>query len=610
MKNSLVIALAAFGLVTLAFPAGSFGAGAAAMSVTPSSGTYAVGGTFTVSIMLDSGGGIGVNAADGKLTFDPTVLAVQSISKGNSVFNLWVKDPSFSNTDGSVSFSGGSTEAYTGSAGDICDVTFKALKAGSTDLAFASADALAADGQGTNVLSGTTKGSFTVSGSAGAGSSSGSSKGSSGGSGGSSGGGGSSGAAAGSSGGDGSAGGAAPSGFTPSVTIASPTHPDPTKWYASANPNFTWQLTPDIAGVNAVLDTNPSTYPKRTSQGLISSKQYSNVAEGLSYFHVRFEDALGNWSDPVTMQVQIDVTPPQPFTVTAQPGAGISGRTVLLFNATDTVSGIDHYLVVFDGTASTTVALSDVKNGAYTAAPLLPGKHTVAVLAVDKAGNSTEADAEFDISGVSQPEITNFPAAVIEKSPIVLEGVADSGSNVTVDVNDGTGKVMSEGKMTADETGHWLYAVESGLSTGKYTLVVSMVTTQGAFASTTAKAFMDVIPAPFLDRFGWALIVLLVAVISGLVTFGFYKKKILDIQVALAKRENAEARVKTRVVFETLREEVDDQISHMEGGALQAQGEQRLEPERVLDTMRNALAISETTIQKEIDDVDKALASE
>ena len=132
--------------------------------------------------------------------------------------------------------------------------------------------------------------------------------------------------------------------------------------------------------------------------------------------------------------------------------------------------------------------------------------------------------------------------------------------------------------MVADETGHWLYAVESGLSTGKYSLGVSMVTTQGAFASSSNKQFINVISAPFLDRFGWILIVILLAVIGALLSFGFYHKKLLTMQMAHTKRENGEVRDKTRAVFEALREEMDELIGHMEGGAAQAQGEAKLEP--------------------------------
>lgn len=570
-------------------------AGSAALSILPSSGSYAVGKTFTVSVMLDSGG-TGVNAADGKISFDPTLLTVQSVSKGNSIFNLWVADPSFSNTDGTIDFSGGGTNAYTGSSGDVFDIVFKAQKAGTASASFLSGSALAADGQGTDVLGAKNGATFTLGGTGSSGTTPPASP-----------------APSGSPSSNNSFAATAappPPAFTPSITISSPTDPDSGKWYNANTASFAWQLTSDVAGVSTVFDKKPGTIPRRISEGLPATKQYSNVTEGASYFHIRFEDAIGNWSDTMTYEIQVDLTSPEPFTVNAQPDGGLNGKTLLAWNATDTVSGIDHYEAVFDGNTSSTIAPSDLQNGVYTAPPLLPGKHVVAIKAFDKAGNSNEADVAFDIQGVAMPNITNFPATVIESSPIVLEGVADNGSNVTVTINDANGKTVSEGKMIADETGHWLYAIESGLSTGKYVLGVSMLTKQGAFASSTLRTPMSVISAPFLDRFGWALVVLLIACIAGLVAFGFYRKKLIAMQLTLAKRENEEARERTKAVFEALREEVDDQISHMEGGAAQAQGEVKLEPEHVLDAMRTALAVSETTIQKEIDDVDKALTEE
>jgi Cohesin domain len=589
-----------WGLAAPAAPA-AFAAGAA-LSFSPASGTEAVGSTFTVNVMVDSGGGVGINAADGKISFDPTLLSVASVSKDSSIFNLWVTDPTFSNTDGTITFSGGGTTAYSGSAGTVMTVTFKVLAAGTASLKFSSADVLAADGQGTNVLSTEGTASYTLGGSgsaqnpapaatpapapaSGGSSSSGGSSG---------GGGGSSGAAA----------------YTPSITIASPTHPNQEDWYSNNNPNFTWTLTPDVAGVSVAFDQKPNTYPARTSAGLISSKQYTNVADGAWYFHVRFEDSLGDWSDPMNYEVQIDLTPPEPFTVSAEPGAGINGRTLLTFNATDTVSGIDHYDISYDGNPTSTIALSAMENGTYAADPLLPGKHTVTVYAVDKAGNYAQADASFSIAGISMPNITNFPATVIENSPIVLEGVADSNANVTVDILDSGNKVASEGKMVSDETGHWLYALEGGLPGGKYTIEATMVTTQGATASTTANAPMDVIAAPFIDRFGWIMIVILLSALGAFITFYIYKKKIAAILLAHATRENEDIRVKTKAVFEALREEVEEKVSRMEGGAAQAQGAEKLEPENVLDALRNALTVSETTIQKEVDDVDKALKGE
>ena len=305
-------------------------AGAAQISISPATGSYAPGKTFVATVMLNSGGGVGVNAADGHLSFDPTLLAVQSISKGNSVFNLWTSNPAFSNTAGTIDYSGGSNDAYTGSAGDVMEITFKAVAAGSAEVKFISATALAADGQGTDVFGGSTGATYTIGGSAApstprpapAPAPSPSQ---------------SSGASGSGSGGGGSA-------FTTAIAVTSPTHPIQTQWYSNNTPNFTWTLTPDVAGVSVAFDQNPTTYPKKSSAGLISSKQYSNVAEGRWYFHARFEDAVGEWSDPINFQVNIDITPPLQFTVTALAGAGISGRTEVMFTATDTVSGLDSYM--------------------------------------------------------------------------------------------------------------------------------------------------------------------------------------------------------------------------------------------------------------------------
>jgi hypothetical protein len=571
-------------------PAYAQSAGSAKVSISPASGSYAVGKTFVASVMLDSGGGVGVNAADGALSFDPSLLAVQSISKENSVFNLWTSNPSFSNTAGTVDYSGGSNDAYTGSSGDVVDVTFKVLAAGSASVKFSSASALAADGQGTNVLGGNTGATYTLGGTSAPASTPAPTQ-----------------STKQSTSQSSAANNSSQTPFTITVTIASPTHPDPTKWYNSNSPNFTWTLTPDVAGVSVAFDQVPDTYPKRSSAGLLSSKQYTNVVEGTWYFHARFEDSVGDWSDPVNFQINIDTSAPLPFTVTAATGAGISGRTNLAFNATDTVSGIDHYVATFDSGATSTIGITDLQKGVYTALPLLPGNHTVQIGAYDKAGNYTNENVQFSIAGVTSPQITNFPTTATERSPIVLEGVADSGASVIVDINNSAGKTVSEGRMVADQTGHWLYAVESGLSNGTYDLIASMTTTQGATATSTDKYSISVVSAPFLDRFGWILIILLLACISGIVTYAMYKKKIYEMQFSLAKRENGEARERTKVVFEALREEVDEKISHMEGGAAQAQGEAKLEPENVLDAVRNALVISETTIQKEIEDVDKAL---
>jgi hypothetical protein len=68
-------------------------AAGATLAIVPATGSYATGKTFTVTVAVSSGGGTGVNAADGKIGFDPSVLAVQSVSKNNSVLIFGLRIP-------------------------------------------------------------------------------------------------------------------------------------------------------------------------------------------------------------------------------------------------------------------------------------------------------------------------------------------------------------------------------------------------------------------------------------------------------------------------------------------------------------------------------------
>lgn len=138
---------------------------AASLSISPQTGVYSVGSTFSARILVNTSGG-SVNAAEGTLSFNPKELSVVSIGKGSSIFNLWTIEPSFSNTKGTVTFGGGSPSGYTGSSGVILSVTFKVLAQGTPKVSFSQGSVLAADGRGTNVLSNMQGGTYTTSASA------------------------------------------------------------------------------------------------------------------------------------------------------------------------------------------------------------------------------------------------------------------------------------------------------------------------------------------------------------------------------------------------------------------------------------------------------------
>lgn len=173
-KGSIRYGLGALaGLVLLL--AGVSPAAAASFSLSPASGSPAVGDTFSVAVQLDTGGA-DIVGADALIEYDPTALSLGDAFPGapgtqiqpgslmpNDVFN------SVDTSTGSVSFSqveavGGST--FSGS-GTFATLDFTALRSGTTRVAFDftpgdTTDSNIASPEATDLLSEVTDGTYTV----------------------------------------------------------------------------------------------------------------------------------------------------------------------------------------------------------------------------------------------------------------------------------------------------------------------------------------------------------------------------------------------------------------------------------------------------------------
>ena len=127
---------------------------AATLYFSPTTGSHTVGSTFTVGIYVSSPGQ-SMNAASGEISSPSNSLQVVSLSEVGSIMNLWVQNPSFSNSVGTVDFQGiVLSPGFTGSNEKVLDVTFKVKAAGTAPLTFQSGSVLANDGNGTDILTG------------------------------------------------------------------------------------------------------------------------------------------------------------------------------------------------------------------------------------------------------------------------------------------------------------------------------------------------------------------------------------------------------------------------------------------------------------------------
>lgn len=110
------------------------------------------GNNFTVTIKVDSLA-VPVNAIKGNLAFNKERMEIISVSKIGSILNLWVEEPRFNNLEGTLRFQGGVPRpGFIGNGGTVLHVIFRDKSPGPTSLIWREGEVLAADGQGTNIL--------------------------------------------------------------------------------------------------------------------------------------------------------------------------------------------------------------------------------------------------------------------------------------------------------------------------------------------------------------------------------------------------------------------------------------------------------------------------
>lgn len=125
---------------------------AASLIFSPSSGSYYQGENFTASVLVNAEQAI--NAVHGIVSFPTEFISVISVNQADSIVDLWVRKPSFSNfgASGNVIFEGVILNpGFTGSGGRIIDMVFRVKKQGSASVKITDFAILANDGLGTNI---------------------------------------------------------------------------------------------------------------------------------------------------------------------------------------------------------------------------------------------------------------------------------------------------------------------------------------------------------------------------------------------------------------------------------------------------------------------------
>jgi len=141
-------------------------AGGASLRLDPRTSACGVGQSFHVSVLVDTGGEV-INAVEADLTFPSSMLEVTGVDATSGSFLPIVVEKSFNNTSGRIRIVGGvPTPGFTGGAGRVATITFRARAAGSAKVTFEATSKLMRNDDNINVLAATSPGLFTISGTA------------------------------------------------------------------------------------------------------------------------------------------------------------------------------------------------------------------------------------------------------------------------------------------------------------------------------------------------------------------------------------------------------------------------------------------------------------
>jgi hypothetical protein len=365
---------------------------------------------------------------------------------------LWVEEPTFSNALGTITLNGGlPNPGFVGARGKIISVVFRAKKPGSASLLFASAAVRANDGIGTNVLSSRQPGSVLVTSAV----------------------------------------------QIPVVTpppaqgalprlpiITSATNPSQNEWYRDPRASFSWSVPSGVTSIQTVLSKSPTAVPSASSDSSVSQKTFSQIADGVQYFRIRFINSEGT-GPSAQYKIQIDSTAPDSF----DPKITQNGvRHALTLSARDIVSGIDQYVVTNQDGSITIIKPSELVDDSYTLPVTQKGRQNISVVAFDKAGNATNPiTLSYEASEIPIPILSVEPDEIFKGERVVVSGVtAYPNADVVVYVSDGK-NVVNQYPLTTLPDGSFSFKSDELSTVGRYSVWTELVFSNGVKSDISEK---------------------------------------------------------------------------------------------------------------------------
>lgn len=577
MRKFSSIGVVALVLLASVFVGATPADAAATLYLSPGSGSHSVGSSFTVTVRVNSGGQA-INASDGFLTYDPSIISVVGVSRAGSIFNLWTSEPAFSNGAGSISYSGGTTTPYNGSGGLIMSATFRAVRAGVATVRFSSGSVLAADGMGTNIIGSLGSGSYTF--------------------------------------------GATqttptppppPAPRTPAApTVSSESHPNQDAWYANPNVGVKWTLPSGITGVRTSANQNPNAVPTQVQSSNATSQVFEGLEDGVNYVHVQLRNENG-WGGIAHFRVQVDTEDPTSFEITEIERDDLTNpRLHFRLEGEDATSGISYYDVQIDG-GDTARFEDEEETGVYPTSPQPPGTHTIIITAYDAAGNSIVDSEQFHVNAIGPPKITEYTEKLRESDIFVVRGETFQNAKVTLTLTPQGNVEPIVGETETGEDGTFTFVLDEKLTEGAWELTARVTDSRGAMSNESKALPVLVGPNVFAEVSEKVIdfLSVLIGLLGSLFLAGFlfwYAWHRIRVFLGMIEEETKAAESDIQEEFEKLRTSLKEHLAALEHAG--SKRELSREEERMRDEIKTQLDAAEKRLLGEVEEIEGQIVQE
>ncbi|QQR50399.1 hypothetical protein IPF86_00555 [Candidatus Nomurabacteria bacterium] len=525
----------------------------ATLSLLPSTITTSVGNTFSISVIANTSGKY-INNSDGEILFPVDLLQVVSISKSNSIFTLWVEEPTFSNTTGVISYNGGIVNpGYKGGSGTIATITFKAKKVGTASIVYSDAAVRENDGLGTNILISKSGSVVAI----------------------------------------GILEDATTTEDTSSSSLVKPqiyssTHPNQEIWYANNTASFNWKVPDGVSSLKTLLNKISNATPTLVYDSSVSEKTLTNIVDGIHYFHLSYSSAGGS-SPTAHYKIKIDATPPKEFVPVVHT---VDYKNLLTLNAEDVTSGIDYYTIKIDSAEPLLVKSDTLIDEQYSLPVLNQGNHSLVVTAYDRAGNYTTSELLYESSYITAPVLSIDATEIVKGESVIISGQSDYPDTPVVITVQLDGKIIKEYTEVTSTDGTFSFTTDKIKKVGILSIYGTNILSDEVKSQPSEKIFVKVNQtsvAQVTITMLWLLCIILCSVGLLIVCYiGWHKYFGTKRKI---ERELKETITKIHNELVSVKEDLAKQLLSLEA----------IKIDRVLNKKEKVIF---TTLQKNIDEID------